>query len=151
MILPRSNLFACTRLGIHGFMEVSMLIGFAIVMAGAVLAMLSDTIGNTTNTIECVLSDILLYKTGAGRAYFAASVSNVGSDTITSANVTFFDDGGRMYGFYNDTLAIKPGQTLEETGSFLADITPRNHYMIGAFVSSGYGSMSECSTVHKAG
>ena len=141
---------ADTRRGIHGHVEVSLLIGFAIVMAGVSLAVLADTADNAANTAGCMLSEVLLYKTGTGKAYFAATLYNMGSSTITSADVVLFDDAGSQHELHNGTLAIGPGQAREDAGSFRAVIVPGDRYMVGASASSAAG-LAECSVVHRAG
>ena len=135
-----------TRRGIHSLVAVSLLIGLASVMAAAVASVLMVQVDNLTGSIGCEISDIVLHETGAGRAYFAASIHNTGTVTVDSAAVRFLDDDGAVHGL-NGT-ALGPGDSWKPSGTFAASVADPAH-MVRATVTSGDGSVEECSVVHK--
>ena len=136
-----------TRRGIHSLVAVSLLIGLASVMAAAVASVLLGQVDNLTGSIGCEISDVVLHETGAGRAYFAASVHNTGTAAVDSAAVRFLDDGGTAHGFTNGT-ALFPGDSWKPSGAFAAPVTNSAH-MVRAIVTSGDGSVEECGMVYE--
>ncbi len=134
-----------TRRGIHSLVAVSLLIGLASVMAAAVASVLLGQVGNLTGSIGCEISDIALHETGAGRAYFAASIYNTGTVTVDSAAVWFLDDDGTVHGL-NGT-ALDPGDSWKPSGTFAASVADPAH-MVRATITSEDGSVEECSVVY---
>ena len=113
-------------------------------MAAAVASVLTGQVDNITGSIGCEISDVVLHGTGAGRAYFAASIYNTGTVTVDSAAVRFLDDDGAVHGLNGTALA--PGDSWKPSGTFAASVTNSAH-MVRATVTSGDGSVEECGMV----
>ena len=136
-LMPNSR-----RRGIHTLISVSMLIGFTIVMAGILLAVLSEYGAISTNNAECALSGVSIHDVG-DRAYFVMTLYNIGSGTIISANVTFIDDDGIEHGFVNDSLSVASGDIWSDMGSFPASVLDQK-YAVRASAVSVDGSIIKC-------
>ena len=132
------------RRGIHSLVAVSMLTGFAVMVSGALLAVLSDYGEISTHGAQCTVSGATLHSTGDGMAYFVAGIRNMGSGTVTAANVTFTDDHGVSYGFASDALSVPPGQVWDESGSFPASVSGTGDYPIRATAAFDDGSITVC-------
>lgn len=136
-----------TRRGVHSLIAVSMLIGFTLVGATILSAILVDYRDISLNSADCY-SDVSLYGVGENRAYLVVSLRNLGSEIMTSANIMFVDDFGLSHGFANDSLEISPGQTWKKMDSFSASVSPDTKYVIRILATMHDGSMIDCSTVH---
>ena len=133
------------RRGVHSLVAVSILIGFAIVMAGLLLAVLTEYGDITMSSTECHMTYASLYRTGTNTAYLSVSVSNLGSEEITAIEITFSDDNGETYGF-SDTVNILTGDTWEKMGTVPASVSDKE-YVLRASVRTDDGSTTECHAV----
>lgn len=136
------------RSGIHNFVSVAMLIGFAGIMAGMVFVVLEDGVDVFLSHTGCAMSNLILHKTGPGTAYMGMTISNMGSTTITDINITLYDDDQTPHHLYNSS-EIYPGYGSEQYSIMNATITPSRHYAIGVLAHADDGSVAECSAVYR--
>ena len=133
------------RRGIHSLVAVCALIGFVLGMSAVLFVVLSEYVGITSNSTDC-LAETSLHVTGENRAYYAATLRNLGTGTITSVDVTFVDDDGTKHGFYNDTVTIAAGEIWsDDNDSVVAKLLSGKSYATRATVIFDDGSMVECS------
>ena len=78
---------------IHRLVKISTLIGFTITAAALLFYVMSDHGFISMDSADCDVSGSL-YRTGINKAYLMISLDNLGSKTITTANITFVDDDG---------------------------------------------------------
>lgn len=145
-----SAFFKCSqrnRRGVHSLIAVSMLIGFTLIGAGMLFAVLVDYRDVSLNTSECSLSNLSLHIVGDSRAYFIASLHNLGSGVITSATIIFTDDSGIEHGFSDDSLVIDPGYTWDVMDTFPASISKKD-YVVNAMAITIDGSTIVCSSLY---
>lgn len=132
------------RRGIHGLLSVAMLTGFSLAGASILFAVLSDYADIATSSPRCGISDVLLHGTGTDRAYFAATVHNLGSVPIESVNATFADPDGDRHGFVGQNVSIPPGGSWGASDSFQASVGDSGIRTVYAAAAFEDGSVAHC-------
>ncbi len=133
------------RRGVHSLVAVSLLIGMTTAMVGILLAVLGDHADIAANNAQCAL-DFTLYDTGDDAAYMVASLHNLGSGVITSADISFIDDHGVERGFADSGISIPPGESWDVMDSLAASVSGGDGYGPIASVTMDDGSMIGCTS-----
>jgi len=132
------------RSGIHALLSVSMLIGFTMFGAALLLATLSDFVDISAGNVQCGISDARVYKTAPGRAYFTATLYNLGSMPIHEISITFADQNSKIHGLVNYPATILPGETFSMRDSFAASVSEDRNPNITAAAVFDDDSVIQC-------